>query len=227
MPPSVKDVPLAAEGSLKDYTLIFVYGTLKQGHHNHPLMKKHGDVGAAHFVGSGKTHDRFPLVMPGPYHTPYLLDVPSVGHNVTGELYLVNGEALAELDELEGVHTSYYKRKSVHITDVEPRTEFGARFMAYYTRDVGEMDMPAPGTLVAHAYFEGGHLTPHMIQLPHLPNYGHSEAAKYVTREHRPKGMSSRQAVHAWLQPFMTSTHCQLPRHSAFLAGKPSLQAWV
>lgn len=82
---------------------VFVYGSLKKGFGNHPLLQ-----GSA-FLGNTTTRDShyvmgsfgaFPAVRRG-------------GHlKVAGELYEVDSETLGRLDNLEG-NGSFYKREKV------------------------------------------------------------------------------------------------------------------
>lgn len=66
----------------------FVYGTLKKGFSNYWLMEEVCATGHARFLGSARTKQKFPLVC-GPYQVPFLIDIPSAGHHVRGELYEV------------------------------------------------------------------------------------------------------------------------------------------
>jgi len=75
---------------------VFVYGTLKRGFPNHHLMPD------ADYKGACRTSGRVPLVIAGPWYTPILI-AESGGHRVTGELYGVDDDGLAYLDDLEGV----------------------------------------------------------------------------------------------------------------------------
>ncbi|OEL38892.1 hypothetical protein BAE44_0000093 [Dichanthelium oligosanthes] len=79
-------------------TRVFVYGTLKRGFPNHPLLA----ACASPFVGTASTTAPASLVI-GPYSVPFLLPTPSSssGRVVSGELYAPSPAALAELDALE------------------------------------------------------------------------------------------------------------------------------
>ncbi len=83
-------------------TRIFVYGTLLRGGRWHHLLS------TASFEGRVRTAARYRLVDLGPY--PALR--PSGGCAVPGELYTVDADLLAELDELEG-HPGFYRRDRV------------------------------------------------------------------------------------------------------------------
>jgi gamma-glutamylaminecyclotransferase len=56
----------------------------------------------AESFGSCRTIDKLPLVVAGQWYTPILI-AGSGGHRVTGELYVVDDDGLAYLDDLEGV----------------------------------------------------------------------------------------------------------------------------
>jgi len=88
----------------ENHPLVFVYGTLKRGFHNHRVMEEAG----AQFVCAGATVTCFPLVQSG---LPFLLHRPGEGHRVEGEIFRVPTAAGWErLDRLEG-HPTFYRRK--------------------------------------------------------------------------------------------------------------------
>lgn len=82
--------------------LIFVYGTLRRGEHNHV------ELGPARYVGEVWTAPSYELVDMG--HYPALLE--SGSDAVRGELYDVPDSWLARLDLFEDVPT-LYERKQV------------------------------------------------------------------------------------------------------------------
>ncbi|KAK4525856.1 hypothetical protein GAYE_SCF17G3765 [Galdieria yellowstonensis] len=84
---------------------VFVYGTLKRSFPNSHLLED-----GALFEGDFMTCDKYPLVIGGPYYSPYLLDMKGYGNNVRGELYRVSNESLKELDKLENVGVNYTRR---------------------------------------------------------------------------------------------------------------------
>lgn len=57
---------------------VFVYGTLKRGLPNHPLLCDTA-IGYASFLGHAHTRDRYPLVVASRYNLPFLLPVPGKG----------------------------------------------------------------------------------------------------------------------------------------------------
>jgi gamma-glutamylcyclotransferase (GGCT)/AIG2-like uncharacterized protein YtfP len=86
---------------------LFVYGSLRRGHSNHERMKE------ARFLGAASTP-------PGRYHLipqgGYLALVDGKGPGISGELYEVSTELLAELDEFEGT-PNLYCRRAVALAD--------------------------------------------------------------------------------------------------------------
>ncbi|WP_019994690.1 gamma-glutamylcyclotransferase family protein [Aureimonas ureilytica] len=77
---------------------VFVYGTLKQGFPFHPL-----GLSGARFLGPVETLEPYPMVIAGSFYGPMMLERPGEGLRVRGELYRVEPERLAKLDELEDV----------------------------------------------------------------------------------------------------------------------------
>lgn len=99
-------------------TLIFTYGTLKQGHANHYLMENLISQKDAVFLGAHVTHQPHPLVI-GPHGIPYLINLPGYGHPVKGELYSVSTRGLVRLDELEGICIGHYERLTIQVFEEE------------------------------------------------------------------------------------------------------------
>lgn len=83
--------------------LVGVYGTLKRGYGNHRFLEN------AMYVGTGKTKERYPLVIRN-WGLPFLIDKPDEGTEVEIELYLVDSLTFSHLDTLES-HPSWYERK--------------------------------------------------------------------------------------------------------------------
>ncbi|KAL1550606.1 putative gamma-glutamylcyclotransferase [Salvia divinorum] len=124
-------------------TLIFTYGTLKQGFSNHGLIQEMTATGDAAFVGAARTLPRLPLVC-GPYRVPFLLNLPGRGHRVSGEIYAVSPAAVARMDELEGIGRGHYERLPIQIeTDaaetVEAYYAHGSYAEAMWRRSGGEV----------------------------------------------------------------------------------------
>lgn len=111
-------------------TVVMVYGTLKRGFPNAPLLTSSIYLGRCTTVGA------YPLVVGGDWYSPYLLASPGKGHRVVGELYAVTPDALAALDVLENVGVNY-SRELIDV--VGPRGEVRAvhtYLKVNYTREL-------------------------------------------------------------------------------------------
>ena len=92
---------------------VFVYGTLKSGFSNHYLLKGCKFFGAAVTVPTYKMIENgFPVIMPDPEGKP-----------LAGEIYTVDDETLARLDQLEREGSSYDRK----LIDVNLRLASGER----------------------------------------------------------------------------------------------------
>ena len=90
-------------------TLLFLYGTLKRGGRNHPL------VADQEFLGPARTLPRYRLYDSGSY--PCLVD-DAAGVAIRGELWRVDAAMLQRLDEFEEVgHTFARRQVAVEGTD--------------------------------------------------------------------------------------------------------------
>lgn len=86
--------------------LIFVYGTLKKGYHNHHLIARQK------FVCEAKTKPVYRLYHNGGF--PCMVEADNNGVSVKGEIYEVDEICLKRLDKLEG--TPYlYSRETLQI----------------------------------------------------------------------------------------------------------------
>lgn len=99
--------------------LVFVYGSLKSGFHNHRLLIDH----KADELGVATTNARYLLLKGGAF--PYLIDpaaldeigklaTMSVRGHVSGELYSMDDAGLAALDSLES-HPHFYRREVITV----------------------------------------------------------------------------------------------------------------
>jgi gamma-glutamylaminecyclotransferase len=97
-------------------TLVFVFGTLKQGFPNFA-------TNAGRRVGTVfRTLDRHPLLLVGERHVPWMIDAPGEGERVAGEVYEVDAAALAAMDELEGIgRPDGYHRKGLNVQGLDER----------------------------------------------------------------------------------------------------------
>jgi gamma-glutamylcyclotransferase (GGCT)/AIG2-like uncharacterized protein YtfP len=86
--------------------LVFVYGTLMQGEHNHRLLATED----AAYLGPCTTEPAFTM-----YHLGGFPAVAPEGDTaIRGELYVVGDATLAALDRLEG-HPSFYLRTTIRL----------------------------------------------------------------------------------------------------------------
>jgi gamma-glutamylaminecyclotransferase len=85
---------------------VFVYGTLKEGHGNHGLMK----AANAMFLGYDTVTGPFTLLNLGAI--PAVIDHSTANNKVFGEIYALEPEGLASLDLLEG-HPNFYQRRKL------------------------------------------------------------------------------------------------------------------
>lgn len=85
--------------------LLFLYGTLKRGGSNH------GYLSGQRFVGEARTEAKYKLYDLGGY--PGLVTVDTGGLSITGEIWEVDDEGLARLDELEDIEGGEYCREAV------------------------------------------------------------------------------------------------------------------
>lgn len=87
---------------------VFTYGTLKYGQPNHHILTNPNN-GRATLIGTAKTLKKWPLVLVSSYEIPCLLPREGMGHEVSGEMYLVDDRMLKTLDGLES-HPDVYVR---------------------------------------------------------------------------------------------------------------------
>ncbi|HXN35166.1 MAG TPA: gamma-glutamylcyclotransferase family protein [Opitutaceae bacterium] len=86
-------------------TLLFVYGTLKRTHENHHFM-----AGQA-FAGAAQTPPGYTLYDLAGF--PGMVRQGDDLEGVRGEVWSVDDDCLARLDELEGVDEGLYSRETV------------------------------------------------------------------------------------------------------------------
>lgn len=78
-------------------TLLFTYGSLKQGFCNQHINT------AERVAGSYRTLERLPFYLMGDGHVPCVIHSPGTGHQVVGELYRATAQALVDMDRLERI----------------------------------------------------------------------------------------------------------------------------
>lgn len=122
-------------------TLLFVYGSLKQGFPN-----SHINTGAR-IPGAFRTRERFPLYLLGDGHVPCLVLSSGLGHQVLGELYSVGDEGLAAMDRLERLgEPDGYLRLAIEVESVDTEASQALSALVY---------MKAPSEVVAAAQRAG------------------------------------------------------------------------
>lgn len=100
--------------------LIFCYGSLKQGHHNHEVISFDFDTHSRNkgydYLGKAKTVDKFIMYDMGSFPA---IAFDKNGKPVSGELYAIDDATFDLLDTLEG-YPENYNRKLVKLdVDVE------------------------------------------------------------------------------------------------------------
>lgn len=88
--------------------LIFVYGSLKRGEHNHAHLGR-----TALFLGEARSVAGYRLFDLGSY--PGLVVWPEDRDGVTGELWSIDAPTLAHLDEFEGLAEGLYRREPIRL----------------------------------------------------------------------------------------------------------------
>ncbi len=94
--------------------VIFVYGTLKKGYNNSPILDNQEYLG----VVCTKESRFFLYEIAGNYRFPALVERES-GLRIFGELYNVSDSCLATLDRIENVENKMYARKERTVLDSE------------------------------------------------------------------------------------------------------------
>lgn len=128
---------------------VFIYGTLKRGFPNHHYVW--GRIG---YLGRCRTVEAYPLVVGDRWRSPFLLEEPGQGFQVTGDLFEADADALARMDQLEGVgRPKGYIRDRITVELLED----GARLKAFaYLKDraciQGPLSDPMPEYHLDPAY---------------------------------------------------------------------------
>jgi gamma-glutamylaminecyclotransferase len=97
-------------------TPIFIFGTAKQGFPQHDA-----GVADAPCLGPYRTIERYPVIIGGLWYAPMMFDEPGTGLQVHGELYVLDVDQLARLDELESMGTPGNFRRPVRIERIGNR----------------------------------------------------------------------------------------------------------
>lgn len=109
---------------------IFVYGTLLRGFGNHRLLA------SAKFVGEAMTKPQYTMINLGAF--PAILNDGTTA--LRGEVYDVNAETLARLDQLEG-NGYFYNRQPIEL-----KTKLGKVQAYFLLREIsGELKVVSSG----------------------------------------------------------------------------------
>lgn len=112
--------------------LVFVYGSLKSGFHNHRLLIDH----KAESLGMARTLERHMLLKGNAF--PFLLKRPAHAR-VSGELYRVDDAGLVALDRLES-HPRFYRRELTRtVTGMGKDGTIQIAWVYFLQRDVSDM----------------------------------------------------------------------------------------
>ena len=87
--------------------LLFVYGTLKDGHGRSAALADQ------RFIGTAKTIDNYVMYNLGSYPGLKKRSSQSAGKKVIGELYEVSDECISILDGIEGVDFGLFAREEI------------------------------------------------------------------------------------------------------------------
>jgi len=78
---------------------LFVYGTLKRGERNHPVLIN------SNYLKPASTSPNYQLFDLGPY--PGMIETPQSGLSILGEFFEIHSNLISELDAIEGAPTLF------------------------------------------------------------------------------------------------------------------------
>ncbi len=93
------------EESKAKTTLVFVYGSLKNG------FALHNFLDGQQFIGLAQSRPLYRLFDCGEY--PALVQEDTAGRQISGEVYAVDEQCLSRLDEVEAVDEGLYERRQI------------------------------------------------------------------------------------------------------------------
>jgi gamma-glutamylaminecyclotransferase len=140
------------------HTRVFVYGTLKEGFPNF------GTNTGTRIPGLFVTKDRYPLYLVGERHSPWMINTPGQGKQITGQVFEMSPEVLERIDILQRVSApDGYQRMEITVRSQSAKPE---------------------DELLAHAYLKHPrNLTGAAIIAGPLSEYTNEHAALYQKRE--------------------------------------------
>jgi hypothetical protein len=97
---------------MEDYHLVFVSGTLKNGHSRHSILEEQ------RYIGIAKTIGQYFMFKTISY--PCLVESKDefAGKKIYGELYEVDTECLRVLDDIEGVEYNVFQRREIILDEI-------------------------------------------------------------------------------------------------------------
>lgn len=102
---------------MSNENLVFVYGSLMQGYHNHDVIAldfdSHDKNKGYDYYGKAKTVDKFKMYDMGAFPA---VSFDADGYEVAGELYAVDDATFELIDMLEG-YPSHYNRKQIKLSN--------------------------------------------------------------------------------------------------------------
>lgn len=134
-------------------SLLFVYGSLKEGFPNFHVNR------GTRVPGRFRTCERLPFYLVGPGRLPCLLLQPGQGEQVIGQLFEVDEAALAAMDRLERVaEPGGYARASIAVESMDPPGAVHRAFV--YVQDLERLDLPGPhrGPVAEYSAEDARHL---------------------------------------------------------------------
>lgn len=111
-------------------TLLFVYGTLKEGFRNFHIN------GGRRLGGEFVTAEPHPLYLIGDFGLPWLLQRPGQGLRVEGQVFEVGPAVLREMDALERIdQPGFYQRLPLAVQPLGTRTGSAMQVQCYFGSD--------------------------------------------------------------------------------------------
>jgi len=143
--------------------------SLKKGFPNHSFLSNLPDGQLAKFISNAKTLNRYPLIVATPANIPFLLDAPSKGQQVQGEVYQVCRKTLNALDDLEDEGV-LYDRKMIPIVLSDA--------------NVNEQQIDVFTYIL-------GNFKASLLELPFLSSFSEEHAKQYRSRQDRDEDQES------------------------------------
>lgn len=92
--------------------LVFVYGTLKNGHQRFSALR------GERYIGIARTEPKYAMYQYGSYPALVESSEQHPAQKIYGELYEVSNACMEELDQIEGVSHGLFHRKQIQLETV-------------------------------------------------------------------------------------------------------------